>query len=137
MVQRCFPSCSHGSRVIYVLAEVCAEIYSGNNHIRPLRQKLMQRHNDAVGWRSVDGPLALRDGVTHDRLTQRQRLGRAALFAAWRDDADRGEALQLRSQRAQSRRFIAVIVSQKYVRHGRERFVLRTKSASTTRIRDF
>ena len=63
-------------------------------------------------------PIPARHRVANDRLTQCQRLRRSALFAAGRHNAHRRKFRKFGSQRAQSRRFVAVIVSQKYVRHG-------------------
>ncbi len=109
---------THGSRVVDVFSEIRAMIDSGNHHVRLFRQKFVQRYDHAIRRRPVDGPLALRDFVANDRLPQRQRLRRPALFPARRHNTHCGKSFQSRGQRAQPFRLVSVIVSEKYVRHG-------------------
>src|SRR5579872_6178208 len=91
MVKRGFAGRSYGSGVVDIFAEICTEIDSGHDQVRPLGQKFVQRDNDAVGWRPVDGPFALSDRVADDGLAEGQGLRGTALFAAGGDDADGGE----------------------------------------------
>ncbi len=117
-MQRALTRRAHGTGVIDIFPEIRAVVDSGNHHVRFFRQKFVQRHDHAIRRRPVDGPFPLRDPVAHDRLPQRQRLRRPAALQARRNDAHRGKSFQRRRQRAQPFRLIAIVVGQKYVRHG-------------------
>ena len=119
MMQRALARRAHGTRVIDIFPEICAVIDSGNHHIRLFLQKFVQRHDHAVRRRPVDGPLPLPNLIANDRLPQRQRLRRPALFPARCNNAHRCKTFQRRYQRAKAFRLISVVVGQEYMRHGR------------------
>src|SRR6266568_1569175 len=117
-MQRAFARRPHRPRVIDVLPEIRPVIDAGNYHVRLFRQKFVQRHDHAIRRRPVDGPLALRDLVTHNRLPQRQRLCRPALLAARGNDTHRREVTERLRQRSKPLRLIPIVICLKYVRHG-------------------
>src|SRR6266404_6619111 len=117
MMQRSLARRSNGPRVIYIFPEIRAVIDPGNNHVRFLRQKFVQRNNDAIRRRPIDRPLSLADLVANNRLPQRQRLRRSAALQTGRNYADRREAFERLRQRSKSLGLVPVIIGQKNVRH--------------------
>jgi len=107
----------YGSRVIHVLSQIRSEVDPGNYQVRPFRQQLVQRHDHAIRRRPIHRPLPLRHVVANDRLPQRQRLRRSALFLARRHDAHGRESLQYLSERPQTLCLNTVVVCQKNMSH--------------------
>src|SRR5271154_1081502 len=126
MVQSGFASGANSAGVIDIFSQVRAMIDARDDQIRLLRQEFVKRNNHAVRGRAINGPLALGDVVANNRLTKRQRLRRAALFGAWRHDANGCQILQYFGQPEQSGGLIAIIVGQENVSHSsRETLYLR------------
>src|SRR6266436_9955636 len=108
---------ANGPREIYVLAEICAEIDSGNHQVGRLGQEPVKSYDHRVRWRAFYGPLPFADLVANDRLAQGQRLRRSALLAIWRHDAQGGKSFEPRSERFQPGGVNSIIVRQENVRH--------------------
>ncbi len=109
-MQRRFARRAHRSRVVRVFSQVGAKIYSRNYQVRRLRQQFVQRDDHRISRRAVHGPLPLRHVVAHNRLTQRQRLRRATLLVARRNNAYCRESLQLGRECAQALGLYPIIV---------------------------
>ena len=117
-MQRCLAGGADGTGVVDVLAEIRAEIDSGNYQVGRLGQKSMQRDDYGIGGRTFDGPLAFADVVANNRLAQGQGLRRPALLAMRRHDAQRGKSLEPDRECFQAWGVNSVVIGQQNVWHG-------------------
>src|SRR5229473_5116433 len=117
MVKRGLARGANGTRVVDVLAEICAEIDSGNHQVGRLGQKPVKGDDHRVRRRAFYGPLAFADVVADNWLPQGQRLRCSALLAMRRDNAQRGKSFEPGRERFQPGGVNSVVIGQQNVRH--------------------
>ena len=98
-MQRGFAGGANGAGVVDVLTEIGAEIDPGDNQIGRFGQEAMESDDYGVGRSAFDGPLALADVVTNNRLSQGQRLRRSTLLTIGRHDTQCGKSFESRGKR--------------------------------------